>query len=87
MTISTAEGEFKTALIPNGNASHMFEVFVHPFTAGETIAQSKLGHLKVNGRFATAEVVDRLGNGDYVVRITLAKSLSQPPRNSSTWRG
>lgn len=49
----------------------MFEVFAHPFTAGETVCQSKLGVLKVNGRAARAEVVDRMGNGDYLLRITL----------------
>lgn len=63
-------GELSSALIPNGQAEHIFEVFAHPFTAGETIAQSKLGALRVNGQAAIAEVVDVLGNGDYVLRIT-----------------
>lgn len=63
-------GELSSALIPNGQAEHIFEVFAHPFTAGETVAQSKLGALRVNGQSAVAEVVDVLGNGDYVLRIT-----------------
>lgn len=68
------EGEFRAGLIANPQADHLFEVFCHPFTAGETIAQSKLGALRVNGQLATAEVVDRLGNGDYLVRIYLEQS-------------
>lgn len=66
----TAVGEFSDALKANDQADHLFEVFCHPFTAGETVAQSRLGVLRVNGRAASAEVVDVLGNGDYVVRIT-----------------
>lgn len=50
----------------------MFEVFAHPFTAGETICQSKLGVLVVNGQPARAEVIETVGNGDYLLRITLA---------------
>jgi len=67
----TPEGEFSPALISNPQADHLTEVFCHPFTAGETVAQSKMGVFKVNGRKATAEVVDRLGNGDFILRIYL----------------
>lgn len=65
------------AMIPNTEATHLFEVFCHPFTAGETIAQSKLGVLSVNGQPAKASVVDRLGNGDYVVRIEIIAALER----------
>jgi hypothetical protein len=39
------------------------------------VAQSRLGALKVNGVAARAEVVDVLGNGDYLLRITTADDL------------
>lgn len=68
---SIPEGELSSALIANPQADGLFEVFCHPFTAGELITQSKLRALKVNGKLADAEVVDRLGNGDYVVRIRI----------------
>lgn len=57
--------------------SQLWEVFCHPFTAGELVAQSTLGALRVNGAAARAEVVDRLGDGrgDYIVRITLVGEL------------
>lgn len=50
----------------------MFEVFAHPATAAETIQQAAAGVLRVNGMPASAVVVDRLGNGDQIVRITCA---------------
>jgi hypothetical protein len=65
----TPEGVLSTAMIANGNAQHLHEVFCHPFTAGELVAQGELGALRVNGETARAQVVDRLGNGDYLVRI------------------
>jgi hypothetical protein len=68
--VTTPVGELRAALVPGGHAPELFEVFAHPFTAGETVAQSALGALKVNGAQARAEVVDRLGNGDYLLRIT-----------------
>jgi len=71
----TPVGVLGSALIPNEYAASMFEVFAHPFTAGETGAQSRLGALKVNGAAARAEVVDVLGNGDYLLRITTADAL------------
>jgi hypothetical protein len=64
-------------MIPGDFAEHIFEVFCHPFTAGETVAQARLGVLRVNGEPARAHVVDRLGNGDYLVRIELAREVSQ----------
>lgn len=73
-----AEGALSSALIPGTFAEHLFEVFAHPFTAGELVAQSRLGVLRVNGVSASAQVVDRLGNGDYVVRVTLAEESRQP---------
>lgn len=74
-----AEGILSSALIPGTFAEHIFEVFCHPFTAGEMVAQSRLGALKVNGEEATASVVDRLGNGEYIVRIHLANAHHVAP--------
>ena len=68
-----AEGELSAAFITGPEAAHRFEVFCHPFTAGETVAQSRLGVLRVNGEPATAQVVERLGNGDYIVRIEIVR--------------
>jgi len=66
----TPEGEIKSGLIANEQAGdRLFEVFVHPFTAGELVACGKAGILKINGKPAWAEVVDKFGNGDYAVRI------------------
>ena len=73
-----AEGALSSALIPGTFAEHIFEVFCHPFTAGEMVAQARLGALRVNGEAASAHVVDRLGNGDYIVRVEVARELSQP---------
>jgi hypothetical protein len=61
----TPAGELHTAFI-----GETLEVFAHPFTAGETIAQSRLGVLKVNGKPAQARVMEVLGNGDYILRLT-----------------
>lgn len=73
MSVCTPEGELVSALIANPQAAdRMFEVFAHPFTAGETVCQSTLGVLVVNEQPARAEVVDVMGNGDYLLRITLA---------------
>lgn len=70
---ATPPGELSSALIANPQAAEsIYEVFAHPFTAGETICQSTLGVLKVNDRPARAEVVEQVGNGDYLLRITLA---------------
>ena len=74
----TPVGEFRSALIPGGFADRIHEVFAHPFTAGETIAQSRLGALRVNGVDAHAEVVSICGNGDYILRITTTEALQQP---------
>lgn len=69
------EGELRAAMIPNAfTETAMHEVFAHPFTAGELVTQSRLGLLRVNGVAATAEVVDRLGNGEFIVRITQTES-------------
>jgi hypothetical protein len=65
----TPEGVLSAALIAGGHAPHIHEVFCHPYTAGELVAQGRLGALIVNGQPAHATVVDRLGNGDYLVRI------------------
>lgn len=72
----TPEGVLSAAMIPNGEAAHLFEVFCHPFTAGETVAQARLGALRVNGAPANAYVVDRLGNGDFLMRIELVDRVS-----------
>jgi hypothetical protein len=72
-----AEGRFESALIANVNADHIFEVFAHPFTAGETIAQSRLGVLRVNGEPARASVVDVLGTGEYVLRLEVARPVTK----------
>jgi hypothetical protein len=70
-----AEGVLSAALIPGGHAPNMHEVFCHPFTAGELVAQSTLGALRVNGERASARVVERLGNGDYIVRIEIGEVI------------
>lgn len=76
MCESTPMGELRSALIPADHSPELFEVFAHPFTAGETVAQSRLGALRVNGEAALAQVVDVLGNGDYLLRITVSRALA-----------
>lgn len=63
------EGELRSALIANEQTDGMFEVFAHPITGTELVAQGEDGVLRVNGLSATAKIVDYLGNGDVIVRI------------------
>ena len=75
--MKTPAGVLRSALIPGGHAPGLHEVFAHPFTAGETVAQSRLGVLRINGQPATATVEDVLGNGDYVLRILVGRELKE----------
>ena len=67
-------GRLESLLIPGRHAEGMIhEVLAHPFTAGELVAQSRLGVLRVNGREARATVEDVMGTGDYLIRIIVAE--------------
>lgn len=71
MVTPTAEGVLRDALIANSRAQHIREVFAHPKTAAELVHQSRTGVLRINGCPARAEIVDQVGNGDYIVRFTV----------------
>lgn len=66
-----------------GHAPHIHEVFCHPFSAGELVAQSTLGALRVNGETARASVADRLNDTTWIVRIEvgLAPATVVPERH------
>lgn len=67
-------GRLQSALIPNERTNNFYEVFSHPDTANELVAQSGSGILKVNGQNARAVIVDVMGNGDHLVRLTVKEA-------------
>lgn len=62
----TPVGELRAAFICG---AEFWEVFAHPDTGAQLERHAAAGILKVNGQPCSARIVDRLGDGDLIVRM------------------